>query len=343
VIEIVYKKLLLLMIFMLSSMGVAQCAEPVTYQREVAGIQVTIVEMPFGTRAKVGLAHRGVGFSEPLASIAAREGATVAINGTFFDAYGGRPEPNNNLISNGKFVHIGDVGTTIGFFNNGGIKISSLKINIEGATNESYLWPNNWYAWGINHTPDTTGAYIYTPERGATVGFAKGISVVVSGNRVIKKVVDEDVVIPEDGYVINFIGDESYQGKLFSVGTRVAYRMTVQGTGNWSGVLEGLGAGPRLVSSGNVSINATAEGFTEDKITKWSSSRSAIGIKSNGTIVLVTSPSATIQQLAVVMIELGATDAMNLDGGASSGLWINGNYSVEPGRDVSNALLFFLG
>ena len=37
--------------------------------------------------------------------------------------------------------------------------------------------------------------------------------------------------------------------------------------------------------------------------------------------------------------ELGAYDAMNLDGGASTGLWVNGKYLVSPGRQINNALL----
>jgi len=49
--------------------------------------------------------------------------------------------------------------------------------------------------------------------------------------------------------------------------------------------------------------------------------------------------SATVRQLADIMKALGAYDAMNLDGGASSGLWVQGKYLVQPGRSISNALL----
>ena len=44
-------------------------------------------------------------------------------------------------------------------------------------------------------------------------------------------------------------------------------------------------------------------------------------------------------QMADVMKALGAWNAMNLDGGASSGLWARGRYLTTPGRPISNALL----
>jgi len=39
------------------------------------------------------------------------------------------------------------------------------------------------------------------------------------------------------------------------------------------------------------------------------------------------------------MQTLGCRDAMNLDGGASSGLFLRDAYLTKPGRDISNALL----
>ncbi|MGH2372803.1 MAG: phosphodiester glycosidase family protein [bacterium] len=49
--------------------------------------------------------------------------------------------------------------------------------------------------------------------------------------------------------------------------------------------------------------------------------------------------SVSVVDLARLMRVLGAHDAMNLDGGASSGLWVEGRYLTAPGRDVSHALV----
>lgn len=57
--------------------------------------------------------------------------------------------------------------------------------------------------------------------------------------------------------------------------------------------------------------------------------------------MILTTSSATIPELAKVMKQAGAYQAMNLDGGASSGLYYNGRYMTYPGRNISNALLIF--
>jgi exopolysaccharide biosynthesis protein len=43
--------------------------------------------------------------------------------------------------------------------------------------------------------------------------------------------------------------------------------------------------------------------------------------------------------MAHIMLNLGAQQAMNLDGGSSSGLWCRGKSIVSPGRLLSNAIL----
>ncbi len=42
---------------------------------------------------------------------------------------------------------------------------------------------------------------------------------------------------------------------------------------------------------------------------------------------------------AYVMKALGAKDALNLDGGGSSALYLNGSYLVGPGRSLPNAIV----
>ena len=54
---------------------------------------------------------------------------------------------------------------------------------------------------------------------------------------------------------------------------------------------------------------------------------------------IVKGVSCGIPDLARLMRALGCSQAMNLDGGSSSCLWVRGNYLQRPGRDISNALL----
>jgi exopolysaccharide biosynthesis protein len=107
-----------------------------------------------------------------------------------------------------------------------------------------------------------------------------------------------------------------------------------------TGVIEGaVQAGPRLLVDGKVSLNVAAEGFRDPKILTGGGSRSALGLTRDHKLILVTTGGATIPQLAEIMKQAGAYQAMNLDGGASSGLFYNGKYLTSPGRQISNALV----
>lgn len=103
-----------------------------------------------------------------------------------------------------------------------------------------------------------------------------------------------------------------------------------------------LQVGPRLVRNGKVETDPVGEGFKDPKVLTSSGARSAIGITSDGKLIIVTTSSGTIKELAEVMVKLNSVEAMNLDGGASSGLYANGKYITTPGRDLSNALIMTL-
>ncbi|WP_195575355.1 phosphodiester glycosidase family protein [Paenibacillus sp. 1001270B_150601_E10] len=109
-----------------------------------------------------------------------------------------------------------------------------------------------------------------------------------------------------------------------------------------AGDVEGaLQAGPRLVRDGKVAVDPVTEGFKDPKILSNGGARSAVGITKDQKLILVTVPSATIPELAHIMKQAGAYQAMNLDGGASSGLYVKGKYVTTPGRSLSNSFLIF--
>jgi hypothetical protein len=119
-----------------------------------------------------------------------------------------------------------------------------------------------------------------------------------------------------------------------------------------SGPVTGImGGGPRLISNGekNVDRFSMEEGFGRPRDKH---PRTAIGLKADGsTLVMVTvdgrqprrSVGVSFSELADLMEELGCVDAMNLDGGGSTTMVIEGrivNFPSDPlgPRSVSNAL-----
>jgi hypothetical protein len=227
--------------------------------------------------------------------------------------------------------------------------MAPVRFKIVGGINGSEQWPNNWYAYFINRTPTSANSVIiYTPWRGTTTGVGDGISVVIEDGKVTL-ISTGDQAIPEDGYVINFRGSEESLASRFQVGAFVYCRLEIEGgtseSAAWADVAEAIGAGPRLVKDGDIAFSvesAAAEGFTEAKILSESNARSALGITELGELLMVTVPGANMAELAELMKSLDAVEAMNLDGGASSGLVFRDKYITCPGRDISNALLVFV-
>lgn len=104
-------------------------------------------------------------------------------------------------------------------------------------------------------------------------------------------------------------------------------------------IMEALQVGPTLMTKGKITINPTGEGFRDPKILTNSAMRSAVGYTKDRQLILLTVPNARIGEVAEIMKQLGAYEAMNLDGGASSGLYVNGNYVTIPGRQIAVGLL----
>src|SRR3989344_5646666 len=101
------------------------------------------------------------------------------------------------------------------------------------------------------------------------------------------------------------------------------------------GVTAGISNYPTLLEGGNVVVN-------EDKLTSFQTAvkgpRGVIGVgESNVYLAIVTV--ATVTDAAYVSQALGMQNALNLDGGGSSAMYINGGYAVGPGRSLPNAVV----
>jgi len=335
-------RFLLIIAFLLTCLaaradGLAAVQQAVTVDGR--SFSVKVVRIPLDQyRVKVGLGQNRVGCTQSLAGIAQREGAVAAINGCFFNAYtkSAVKPPYHHLFTGGEAVHLDNTGTTLGFDADGNYRMDTVRFTLQGQTTGG-----SWYAYFMNRPADTTSAAIlYTRYWAGTRTPARGRQVLVQDGTV-KAVTGAGLAMPEDGYALLFAGGEEYLAGRFRAGAPCTFRLEIEAedTTFWRRVQEALGGGPRLVKAGAIAVNPRAEGFTDPKILTQSCQRSAVGITQARELLLVTCPSATIRQLAGVMRALGAYNAMNLDGGASSSLWLQGRYVTAPGRDISNALV----
>lgn len=112
-----------------------------------------------------------------------------------------------------------------------------------------------------------------------------------------------------------------------------------------------LGGGPRLVRDGKAAVEAEG-GAINGSFASTRHPRTAIGFNGSKVFLVVAdgrrpgvSVGMSLPELAQEMVDLGCTDAMNMDGGGSTVLWIRGEIANKPSdgreRPVANGLLVF--
>ncbi len=118
----------------------------------------------------------------------------------------------------------------------------------------------------------------------------------------------------------------------------------------WERVADSLGGMPRLDADGAIVAPDCPSAFCRRH------PRTGVGVTADGTLLLVVvdgrsrrSVGMTLRRFARTLADLGAVDAVNLDGGGSTTMWIAGrgvvNRPSDPGgeRGVVNALLLLPG
>ncbi len=99
-----------------------------------------------------------------------------------------------------------------------------------------------------------------------------------------------------------------------------------------------LACGPRLLKSGAVALAPLHQGFSDPHVL-GRASRVAVGLTpANKLLMVVTRQSVSLYDMAKVMLTLGCIDAINLDGGSSTGMYYRGSGVVMPQRGLVNML-----
>lgn len=202
---------------------------------------------------------------------------------------------------------------------------------------------------GVNAERGENGLVIYNRAYGRTTGTNPyGLEYVIRDGRVAE-IHTNDSVIPSDGYVVSVHG--SSMDAFAASGTRVGDpTVLMEQTGKmWDRSVQIVGAGPRLVENGAVRVTAGEEQFPGD-IRYGRAPRSAVGVTRSGKIVFALvdgrqthSHGLTLTEFAELLVKFGVRDAINLDGGGSSALYVNGGVVNSPSdgteRSVGSALI----
>jgi exopolysaccharide biosynthesis protein len=327
--------------------------------------------------------------AETVPSMAARERALVAVNGSFFAT--GSGDPLGIYVRNGRLLSEAFNGRTALILDGTGkTRITELSTEITMVASDGTRRGID----GVNRPPGkipgcggvgapTDGmASIAQPQRtcvnpdevvqftsdwGTETPPGGGMEAVLDSSSVVQELRWTSGPIPSGGSVLRGIGQgaewlttHATPGSRISISTRildpagVALPLTPS--------LNILSAGPALIRGGKVWINVKANGMTSSGTGTGNLTatlrhpRTMAGVDAAGRLLLVTvdgrrpakSVGLTLTEGAALMRWLGAVDAVNLDGGGSTSLVIDGRLRNEPvddwqeyphARPVGNAIV----
>ncbi len=352
-----------------SSQDYKQAHDGVEYAeltREISGKQVKMNLLRLDLK-KVRLdVHHAMDMAigtERTSSIATRHGAFAAINAGFYrlDNSIWAGDETGALIIDGKFLSEPDKNRT-----------SLYILNSPSETNTLIQVPN-WdsrlnfgdkleeiisLAFRLNCERSSDDIVVYTPEFGRrTLTTANGLEIVVRNDR-IESISDQkgNTEIPSDGYIVSASGQQREKllamSKLVRKKKRVGQLFTLESA--QAPYLDDVVSGvPQLIKNSKIDITWEQEKASKSFV-ETRHPRTAVAKLKDGKFLMVTvdgrseeSAGIDLYDLAKLLLEFGATDAMNLDGGGSTTMFLDGKVVNKPSdptgeRKVGDAILVTL-
>lgn len=289
---------------------------------------------------------------EPILTQAPRQRAAAAVNAGFFNRNNQLPlgavRRDNQWIS-GPILGRG----AMAWNEQGDLVMDRLVVSEVARTEAGEAFPilamNSGYVqagigrytpgWGSNYTPIVDNEVVVTVRDGR-----------VASSRTMGKAASGNVPIPADGYLLAFRSNSGAAGKF--VEGHLVNLVSQSQPSAFDQYPNVIGGGPLLMRDRNIVLNPQLEGFSTNFI-QGSAPRTAVGKMSDGTWIIATmhdrvgGRGPTLAETAKIMQQLGAVDALNLDGGSSSSLYLGGqllNRQPRTAARVNNGIgLFVLG
>ena len=212
---------------------------------------------------------------------------------------------------------------------------------------------DQWSVYEINTADqEPLASVLYTPAYGERVILRNGGWALSVENGIISEfystVENASVAIPRNGYVVymgtGYVSTSYFRIPQIGASISMEYYLNREDEDGFTldGVEQMISGAPRLVRQGQLYTELEA-GFQEPRFTTQNSPRTAAGVNGEGKLLLVSVPGgATIQQMREAMLSLGCVEAVNLDGGASCGMYWQGSYLATPSRNLTVTLQVFV-
>ena len=291
-------------------------------------VRINIVELSKGVNEDLviepAIASGTLASKSKISNIANRENAIVAINGGYFKPQTG--VPLGTLMINKK-VYTGPIydRVAMGIFDNG-FDMARVQLRAQVETNKGGLKIDN-----INQPRMlSTHTIVYTSDWGEYSPPCPkyGVQIVVENGKATRMSYGSNR-IPKDGFVI--VGAEK---NLNNIKDAKRFKLNVKINPEWKDVNHIISGGPYLIKNGDIYVDMTAQKLGS---IGGRNPRTAIGYTRDNHLIMLTadgregsSIGLTLVELANLMKELGCINAMNLDGGGSTVMFVKGQVVNKP-------------
>lgn len=287
----------------------------------------------------------------PLIQTAQLWKAAAAINAGFFNRNTQMPLGairRDSLWFSGPILNRGAIAwTDRGQFKIGNLSLSETILTSDGTSLPIVNLNSGYIQGGISrYTPEWGSNYTTMTDNEAIIAIANNQVISQESAGIAGK---DSFPIPTNGYLLTLRGNDTKTlVNSFTIGTRVQVESnTIPADFNHYPHI--LGAGPLLLQNRQIVLDAKAEKFS-DAFAQQLASRSTIGTTPSGTLIIAAihnraggkGPSLT--ETAQLMEEIGVIDALNFDGGSSTGLYLGGSLldrSPATAAKVHNSLGIF--
>ena len=314
--------------------------------------------------------------TETVSSMATRHNAIAAINAGFFrldtSAFAGDPagifQIDGKLLSEANNARIGLL------INNSAescikcrVPSKFTNVDIKHLKTFAEFWSDGRKLQidGIDRQIKESEVVLYTPEFGVTPASESKMVEVVIDNKRVQKIGETNgsTKIPATGYILAMSRSGPQQmSSIIAVGKEAliisgSYIEKPESSSGarmaFTDVEDIVGGVPQLIKDSKIDITWEMEKTTKSFV-ETRHPRTAIAKLKDGKFLMITvdgrsesSGGISLNDLAAYLLELGATDAMNLDGGGSTTMFLNGKVVNHPSdkegeRKVSDAILVTL-
>ncbi len=172
-------------------------------------------------------------------------------------------------------------------------------------------------AWGTTYTPLTDNEIILVVQKNRITNQLPG-----------GKVGEQAIPIPLDGYLLTLRASATASASQLPVGTTVSISSNTT-PADFNRYPHIIGAGPLLIKNRQIVLDAKAEKFSNAFIAE-KAIRSGICTTPTGTLTIaavhnrVGGYGPTLAEHAQLLQQMGCVDALNLDGGSSTSLYLGG-------------------